>query len=153
MKAFGESQGLKATDNYGRYSDLNRGAAVWVVQACQELEFKPKRWSFPIAGTVPYLGWFDENPATMYAVAPDGHNPETTRVRASWRANKGALDVFLSAYDRHKLASVTRPSGRVLNIRSRSHERRRRTRCRSHRRQSQHHRARRNLHSRCQIRG
>jgi predicted aminopeptidase len=67
MKAYGESRGLKSTDNYGRYTDLHRGAAVWVVQACMPLEFRPKRWSFPIAGTVPYLGWFDEASARAYA--------------------------------------------------------------------------------------
>jgi len=67
MKAFGESRGLKPTDNYGRYSDLNRPAAVWVVQACRPLAFEPKRWSFPIAGTVPYLGFFDERAARAYA--------------------------------------------------------------------------------------
>ncbi len=67
MKAFGESRGLKATENYGRYSDLHRPAAVWVVQACRPLAFESKRWSFPIAGTVPYLGFFDEHAAHAYA--------------------------------------------------------------------------------------
>ncbi|MBL8952970.1 MAG: aminopeptidase [Myxococcaceae bacterium] len=67
MKAFGEKRGLKPTENYGRYSDLHRGAAVWVVQACKPLKFEPLRWSFPIAGTVPYLGFFDEGAARAYA--------------------------------------------------------------------------------------
>ncbi|MBK7857233.1 MAG: aminopeptidase [Archangiaceae bacterium] len=67
MKAFGESMGLKPTDNYARYTDLHRAAAVWVVQACRPLAFEPLRWSFPIAGTVPYLGFFDEQAAHAYA--------------------------------------------------------------------------------------
>lgn len=67
VKAFGEKRGLKATKNYERYIDLHRGAAVYVVQACHPLKFEPKRWSFPIVGTVPYLGFFDEASARAYA--------------------------------------------------------------------------------------
>ncbi len=66
MKQFGESRGLKATDNYARYADLHRDAAVWVVQACAPLQFQSKRWSFPIVGTVPYLGFFDRAKARAY---------------------------------------------------------------------------------------
>jgi predicted aminopeptidase len=67
MKAFGESQGLKPTENYVRFTQLDRDAAVYVVQACAPLEFKPKLWSFPIVGTVPYLGWFAVKDARDYA--------------------------------------------------------------------------------------
>ena len=67
VKAFGESRGLKPTANYERYTDLHRGAAVWVVQGCHPLKFELKRWSFPIVGTVPYLGFFDEAAARAYA--------------------------------------------------------------------------------------
>lgn len=67
VKAFGEAHGLEPTQNYARYADLHRSAAVWVVQACAPLKFESKRWSFPIAGTVPYLGFFDEQAAHAYA--------------------------------------------------------------------------------------
>jgi len=40
---------------------------VYVVQGCAPLAFKPRRWSFPIVGTVPYLGFFDEQAARTYA--------------------------------------------------------------------------------------
>jgi predicted aminopeptidase len=66
MKRFGELHGLTATENYARYTALNRDAAVYVVQACPALELKPKLWSFPIAGTVPYLGFFDPKDAQAY---------------------------------------------------------------------------------------
>jgi predicted aminopeptidase len=67
MKAFGEWQGLKPTENYVRYTQLDRDAAVYVVQACPPLELKPKLWSFPIVGTVPYLGFFAVKDAKDYA--------------------------------------------------------------------------------------
>ena len=67
IKAFGQTQGLKATDNYQTYADLKRPAVVWVVSATEELAFEPKKWSFPIVGSVPYLGWFDKDDALRHA--------------------------------------------------------------------------------------
>lgn len=67
IKSWGQARGLKPTRNYERYADLHRSAAVWVVQACAPLKFDVRRWSFPIAGTVPYLGFFSEAPARAYA--------------------------------------------------------------------------------------
>ncbi len=67
IKRFGQLNGLEPTDNYGRYADLHRPAAVWVVQGCQSLAFEPRRWSFPIVGSVPYLGWFAEDRARAFA--------------------------------------------------------------------------------------
>ena len=67
IKSFGEKRGLKATRNYTEYVKLDRSAAVWVVSACEELQFKAKQWSFPIVGSFPYLGWFDLEAARDYA--------------------------------------------------------------------------------------
>jgi predicted aminopeptidase len=82
-KAYGEAHGLKATENYNRYTDLHRAAAVWVVQACAPLKFESKRWSFPIAGTVPYLGFFDERRAHAYADALAQEAPLDVDVRGA----------------------------------------------------------------------
>lgn len=67
MKKFGETRGLKPTQNYTEYVKLDRKAAVWVVSACEPLQFKSKEWSFSIAGTYPYLGWFDLDNAKNFA--------------------------------------------------------------------------------------
>ncbi len=67
IKRFGQGHGLTPTANYRDYVDLHRSAAVYVVQGCAPLEFKPRRWSFPIVGSVPYLGFFDEAAARAYA--------------------------------------------------------------------------------------
>jgi predicted aminopeptidase len=63
IKMFAERQGLKATSNYGRYADVERSAVVWVVSASAPLSFTPHTWTFPIVGSVPYLGWFDRGDA------------------------------------------------------------------------------------------
>jgi predicted aminopeptidase len=67
IKRFGESRGLRATSNYRDFVGLDRNAAVWVVSAAEPLRFKTLSWSFPIAGNVPYLGWFRQDSARTFA--------------------------------------------------------------------------------------
>lgn len=67
IKRFGERHGLRPTESYGTYADLERNAAVWVVSASEPLRFKMKSWSFPIVGSVTYLGWFDRDDARDFA--------------------------------------------------------------------------------------
>lgn len=67
IKRFGERNGLRATRNYEGYADLRRRQVVWVVSACDPLRFRSKVWHFPIAGDVPYLGWFHRRDADRYA--------------------------------------------------------------------------------------
>lgn len=83
LKRFGESRGLTATENYERYTDLHREAAVWVVQACQPLAFETKRWHFPIVGSVPYLGFFDKTRAQKFAATLKEHEDLDIDVRGA----------------------------------------------------------------------
>ncbi len=69
VKEFGAAQGLRPTHNYEQYADLHRAAAVWLVQACAPLSFTPKRWAFPLVGSLPYLGFFDRGGAIAYGEA------------------------------------------------------------------------------------
>jgi predicted aminopeptidase len=69
IKDYARAQGLRATRSYDRYADLGRPAAVWLVQACAPLSFTPRRWSFPVVGSVPYLGFFDQAEARRQAAA------------------------------------------------------------------------------------
>lgn len=67
LKAYGQAQGLRPTASYERYARLDRPAAAWVVQGCAPLGFEVRRWRFPVLGSVPYLGFFDERSARRYA--------------------------------------------------------------------------------------
>lgn len=67
IKRFGEAHGLKPTPNYASYVQLDQPAVVWVVSACDPLEFKSKVWSFPVVGDFPYLGWFGLQDARGFA--------------------------------------------------------------------------------------
>lgn len=55
-----DSLGLKDTENYRELFDQKGEEIMWVVQACEPFELKPKTWHFPIVGTVPYKGYFDK---------------------------------------------------------------------------------------------
>lgn len=67
IKRFAAANGLAATKNYSRYTDLKREAAVWVVSASERLAFRSVTWWFPITGSVPYLGWFRFEDAARFA--------------------------------------------------------------------------------------
>jgi predicted aminopeptidase len=66
MKAFGEANALKATGNYEEFVQWDGDAVIWVVSASEPLSFQAKRWSFPIVGSLTYLGWFDRDKADSH---------------------------------------------------------------------------------------
>jgi predicted aminopeptidase len=67
MKAFAVESGLEPTSSYETLVGLDRPSVVYVVSAAPPLSLEPKRWWFPVAGNVPYLGWFDKNLAIQQA--------------------------------------------------------------------------------------
>jgi predicted aminopeptidase len=67
MKIFGNQYGLKPTPNYTEYVKLDRDSVVYVVTVCDPLEFKVKIFSFPIAGSFNYIGWFKKEDAVDFA--------------------------------------------------------------------------------------
>lgn len=67
VKKFGEGFSLKPTPNYTEYVKLDRDAVVYVVTVCEPLEFKVKIFSFPIAGSFNYIGWFKKEDAMEFA--------------------------------------------------------------------------------------
>ena len=67
IKGFGKRFGLVPTSSYEEYVELDRPVAVWVVSAAPKLSFESLTWSFPIVGSVPYLGWFDRMRAEEHA--------------------------------------------------------------------------------------
>ncbi|MEO7328304.1 MAG: aminopeptidase [Minicystis sp.] len=85
IKAFGERQGLTPTSSYNDYVALDRSVVVYVVTASEPLRFHSKTWSFPIAGRVPYLGWFNRDDAHAFA---DGLRDE------GWDADVGGASAY-----------------------------------------------------------
>jgi predicted aminopeptidase len=59
---------LHLPDNrsYRLYADVGRPYVVWNVVAASEFSTTPKTWCFPIAGCVPYRGYFRQKAAQAY---------------------------------------------------------------------------------------
>lgn len=74
IKAFGAQRELAFSNSYDHFAALDRSAVVWSVAASTPLSFQARTWSFPIIGSVPYLGWFDRDAAEAFArqVAAEG---------------------------------------------------------------------------------
>ncbi len=53
--------------SFRKYADLGRPFAVWNVVATPEFSVEPRRWCFPVAGCVAYLGYFRESRARAMA--------------------------------------------------------------------------------------
>lgn len=58
---------LPAKGQYERYANLGRRHAVWVVFAAPEFSVEPKRWWYPLIGSLKYRGYFQEEPAKQEA--------------------------------------------------------------------------------------
>lgn len=58
-----DSLGLKDTKNYKTLFDQKGEELMWVVQACEAFELKPKLWPYPIIGSLPYKGFFEKQKA------------------------------------------------------------------------------------------
>jgi len=53
-----EDLGLKESKNYTRYVELDRNYLAAVVSACAKDSFTRHEWWFPVAGRIPYKGFF-----------------------------------------------------------------------------------------------
>ena len=60
---FARQSGFNVGDAYEYFINLERSAVSYVVQGAPPEELKLKTWWFPIVGSVPYLGYYDEKDA------------------------------------------------------------------------------------------
>lgn len=77
IRRFAKSHGLTPGGSYRKYVPLNRPAVVWFLAASKPLAFEPKLWHFPVVGSFPYTGWFDQREARKVAAILRGRGWET----------------------------------------------------------------------------
>jgi predicted aminopeptidase len=70
VRAFAiDSLGLRDTRNYKTLYDQKGKEVMWVVTASERFRLQPYYWKFPILGSVPYKGFFNEESARKQAEA------------------------------------------------------------------------------------
>lgn len=60
---------LPDNNSYRVYAELDRAQVAWNVVATPEFSLTPKEWCFPVAGCVPYRGYFSHARAQRFAAA------------------------------------------------------------------------------------
>jgi predicted aminopeptidase len=67
---------LKPNGHYLKYADLHRRFVVWNVNAAPEFSLEPKKWWYPVVGSLKYRGYFSEKRARKYgsALEKDGYD-------------------------------------------------------------------------------
>ena len=64
IKKFAQAElGLPIDGSYNSYVEVEGKALVWNVVATGEFSLQPKKWCFPVAGCVPYRGFFERQKA------------------------------------------------------------------------------------------
>lgn len=58
---------LPVDGHYRKYVDVHRPYVVWNVQAAPRFSLAPKKWWYPLVGSLEYRGYFSEHGATNYA--------------------------------------------------------------------------------------
>lgn len=61
-----EKMGLASTKNYTSFVSLDEKYLTYVVSAAEKWKLQPIQWYFPITGSVPYKGFFQEKQAVEF---------------------------------------------------------------------------------------
>lgn len=103
------SRELHLPDNssYRTYVELDRPYVVWNVVATPQLSLEPVTWCFPVAGCVPYRGYFDPDDARHFAaqMSAEGHDVQVYGVTAYSTLNWFA-DPILSTFVHQREANL-----------------------------------------------
>jgi predicted aminopeptidase len=102
-----DSLGLKNSPNYNAVYDLKGRATAYVVQAAEKYRIKKYVWKFPVVGSLPYKGYFDENDAKKEAESLKKQGYDTRIVNpGGWSTMGWFKDPILSDMLRKDEASL-----------------------------------------------
>lgn len=117
IKAFAQNTlDLPANGSYSSYVEIEGDALVWNVVATEEFSLQAKKWCFPVAGCVPYRGFFKQEKARQSAESfrhkgMDVYvSPSAAYSSLGWFSDPllstmlSGTDVRLAAYLFHELA-------------------------------------------------
>jgi len=77
-RTFTTDIGLDPRQTFTQYADIGKDTLAWVVMASRKDSFSMHTWWFPIVGTVPYKGFFDQQDALEQAKALEQEGYESS---------------------------------------------------------------------------
>ncbi len=107
---------LPGNGSYTSYVEIEGEALLWNVVATGEFSLQPKNWCFPVAGCVPYRGYFKQQKARKFATKLRNKGMDVYIARAAAYSSLGwfndpllstmfsGTDIRLAAYLFHELA-------------------------------------------------
>lgn len=101
---------LPENDSYSSYAETGREAVVWNVIAAPPDSLEPQTWCYPVAGCVPYRGYFKQEKARKFAARLAGRGLDVAVTPATAYSTLGwfddpVLDTMLR-YPNYQLAGV-----------------------------------------------
>lgn len=111
IKKFGvDSLGLNPSDNYTTFYDQHGKPILWVVTASERYSLVAKEWKFPLIGSFPYKGFFDQEKANGQEaeLIQAGYDTEINEVSA-WSTLGYLKDPILSSM-------LSRSPGSLANL-------------------------------------
>lgn len=99
IKRFGvDSLGLEPSDNYTTFYDQHGKPILWVITASPRYKLEAKEWKFPIIGTFPYIGFFEQGKADEQEarLVEQGYDTDINEVSA-WSTLGYLKDPILSS--------------------------------------------------------
>jgi predicted aminopeptidase len=76
---------LKTDGHYSEYADLGRRYVVWNVYAAPEFSLEPKKWWYPVVGSLKYRGFFSEK---------DAHDCGERLAREGYDVHVGGVEAY-----------------------------------------------------------
>ncbi len=99
IKAFAQTGlGLPVEDSYSSYAEVEGEALVWNVIATREFSLQPKKWCFPVAGCVPYRGYFKQQKAQDFAERLSRKGMDVIVSPAAAYSSLSAVALHMDAY-------------------------------------------------------
>jgi predicted aminopeptidase len=77
-RSFASEIGLDPGGSFTQYADIGKDTLAWVVMGARKDSFTLYTWWFPIVGTVPYKGFFDQAGARKQAKQLEAEGYETS---------------------------------------------------------------------------
>lgn len=66
-RSYGNTLGLNPKDSFTKFTKVDREVLAWVLLASKVDAFEPYTWWYPVVGSIPYKGYFEQADATAEA--------------------------------------------------------------------------------------